>query len=77
MFFQNTVPCFLTFYCSDQSLLFFRLKSSLLTNFVLHFVVGKIMYGYITVQPLRISKVEHNVIGANYFTGANNDKTLI
>ena len=69
MSFHKTAPCFLNFYRSDQSLLsfkfnFFKILVCLL--FMLHFVVGMIMYGYNTV--------EHRV---NNCTGANYCKALI
>ena len=65
MSFNNTAPCFLTFYCSDQSLLPFLI----LFTFMLHFVVGTIMYSYNTVK--------HSVNGANNCIGANYCKALI
>ena len=73
MSFHNTVPCFLTFYHSDQSLLPFKFKFFVLILvclfFMLHFVVGMIMYGYNTVK--------HSVTGANNYTGANYCKAPI
>ena len=58
MSFHNTVPCFLTFYCIDQSLLPFKfkifvLKTSLFT-FYATLVIGMIMYSYNTVEQALI-----------------------
>ena len=62
MSFHNIAPCILTSYCTDQSLLPFKFKIIALNislfTFMLHFVVGTIMYGYNTV--------EHSVTGTNY-----------
>ena len=73
MSFHNTAPCFLTFYHTDQSLLYFKFKIFILNTsllfFMLHFVVGTIMHGY--------NKVEHSVTGANNCTGANYCKALM
>ena len=55
---HNTAPCFLTFYRSDQSLLPFKFKlfvlNTCLFTFMLHFVVGTIMYSYNTVEQALI-----------------------
>ena len=56
MSFQNTTPCFLTFYRSDQSLLLFKFKifvlNTSLFSFYITLVVGTIMHGYDIVEPL-------------------------
>ena len=58
MSFQNTAPCFLTFYHSYQSLLLFEIQIFVLNTsvftFILHFVVGMIMHGYNMVEPLHL-----------------------
>ena len=78
MSFHNTVPCFLTFYRSNQSLLPFKFKIFVLNTslftfyailFMLYFVVDMIMHGYNTV--------EHSTTGANNCTGTNYCKVLI
>ena len=74
MSFHNTAACFLTFYRSDQFLLIFKFKIFVLyiivcLLFMLHLVVGKIMYGY--------NMVEHSVTGTNNCIGTNYCKLLI
>ena len=62
MSFQNTAPCFLTFYHSDQSLLLFYIQNFILNINLFTFYITlcswydctRIMHGYITVEPLYI-----------------------
>ena len=73
MSFHNAAPCLLIFIIVINPYSLFKFKIFVLNTscllFMLHFVVGMIMYGYNTVK--------HSVTGANNCTGANYCKALI
>ena len=71
MSFHITAPCFLTFYCSDQSLLPFYIQNFALNTslFTFYATLCMIMHGY--------NMVKHSVTGTSNCTGASYCTALI